>query len=262
MPTESVRGELGVVIDPILKGPSLEGYTFPPVRVPGLFDDMSDHCSRNPDRFVMWRLRCSLFERAWSLRGFEAFLMDMVQAPEFVDDLLDGICAFNLGMIERACRFPIDCVGFSDDYGAQRGLILSPELWRRFIKPRLAKMVGAAASYGKVTFLHSDGDIRAIVPDLIEVGLTILNPIQPDCMDIYALKRTYGRDLTFWGGISVQHLLPNGSPDAVRSEVRRLLREMGAGGGFIAAPTNLLGPDIPPENAVALIEELTRQVSG
>ena len=256
---ESIRGEIGMVRDPVLKEPSLKAYQFPNPRPPGLFDAMPAQLAAHPDRYSTWSLGFSLFERAWSLRGFDTFLLDMVEHPAFVDELLDRICAFNLELIDQACQHPFECVRFGDDWGAQRGMIMGPHLWRRFIKPRFARMVERARSYGKHVFLHSDGDILEIIPDLIEVGLTILNPVQPDVMDIYAVKREFGRDLTFLGGVSVQELLPRGTPEQIRAEVRQLIAEVGAGGGFIISPTHSLGSDIPLENLVVLTEEFSHQ---
>jgi uroporphyrinogen decarboxylase len=123
-------------------------------------------------------------------------------------------------------------------------------------------MVQRALSYGKTTFLHSDGDIQEIIPDLIEVGLTILNPVQPDVMDIYQVKREYGKDIAFHGGVSVQHFLPDSTAEEVRQGVRRLIKEVGAGGGFVIAPTHSLGNDIPGENLVVLVEEFAHQSWG
>jgi uroporphyrinogen decarboxylase len=257
---ESFPGEIGMVREPILKEPSLSGYEFPPARVPGLFDRMAEQVAANSDRYLSWGIGFSLYERAWSLRGIESFLLDMMENPSFADELLDRICEFNLDLIEFAAgRFAIDCVRFGDDWGAQQGLIMGPQLWRRFIKPRFARMVEKAHSYGKATFLHSDGDVQEVIPDLIEIGLDILNPIQPDVMDVYEIKREYGRDIAFHGGVSVQHFLPDGTAEQVRAGVRRLLRELGAGGGFIIAPTHSLGSDIPLANLVALTEEITHQ---
>jgi uroporphyrinogen decarboxylase len=258
---QSIPGELGVVNDPVLKEPSLRGYAFPPARRPGLFDGFGERVAEAAatERYVTWGIGFSLYERAWSLRGIEGFLLDLVEHPRFAHELLDRICEFNLALIEQACGYPIDNVRFGDDWGSQRGLIMGPALWREFIKPRFARMVGAARAAGKTAMLHTDGDVSAILPDLIEVGLTVLNPVQPDVMDIYAIKRKYGRDLCFHGGVSVQHFLPDSTEAEVRAEVRRLIREVGAGGGFIIAPTHSLGSDIPDANLVALVEEFTRQ---
>jgi uroporphyrinogen decarboxylase len=256
---ESVPGEIGMVREPILKEPTLSGYQFPPAHVPGLFDTFAEQAAQQADRYVAWGIGFSLYERAWSLRGIENFLMDMVERPGFAHELLDRICELNLALIDQACRFEFDMVRFGDDWGAQRGLITGPHLWREFVKPRFARMIERARSHGKTTFLHSDGDVAEIIPDLVEVGLTCLNPVQPDVMDIYQIKREYGRDIAFHGGVSVQHLLPDEPAERVRQEVRRLLREVGAGGGFIIAPTHSLGRDIPLENLVVLVEEFSQQ---
>jgi len=256
---ESTPGEIGMVREPRLREPTLQGYEFPSPDLPGLFDSFDDHAATQPDLYLIWGIGFSLYERAWSLRGMEPFLTDMVEHPAFAHELLDRICNFNVALTNRACGHTFDMVRFGDDWGSQRGLIMGPGLWREFIKPRFARMIQAAADHGKTTLLHSDGDISAIIPDLIEIGLTCLNPVQPDVMDIYQLKREYGKDIAFLGGVSVQHLLPNETPEGVRTEVRRLIREVGAGGGFIVGPTHSLGRDIPLENLLVLIDELTHQ---
>jgi uroporphyrinogen decarboxylase len=256
---ESFPGEIGMVRTPVLREPTLQGYEFPSPYAPGIFDLFDEQAAAQPDRYLLWGIGFSLYERAWSLRGMETFLLDMIERPAFAHELLDRICEFNVALTERACQHAFDMVRFGDDWGSQRGLIMGPFLWREFIKPRFARMVEAAAAHGRTTLLHSDGDVSAIIPDLIEVGLTCLNPVQPDVMDIYELKREYGKDLAFHGGVSVQHLLPDETPEGVRAEVRRLLREVGAGGGFIIAPTHSLGRDIPLENLLALTDELTHE---
>ena len=259
---DSFPGEIGMVRKPILKEPSLRGYEFPPTDVPGLFDTMDEQIARYPELYVSWGIGFSLYERAWTLRGIDSFLLDMVEHPQFADELLDRICEFNLALVDQACAHSFDNVRFGDDWGSQRGLIMGPKLWRRFIKPRFARMVHRAAAYGRTTLLHSDGDVVEIIPDLIEIGLTCLNPVQPDVMDIYWVKREYGRDIAFHGGVSVQHLLPDSTPEELRRELRRLIREVGAGGGFIAAPTHSLGSDIPLENLAVMVEEFAGQGDG
>ena len=259
---ETIPGEIGVLRDPILREPSLDGYRFPDPEIAGLFDKIDEELDRLSDGFCVWSLGFSLYERAWSLRGMEPFLTDMVERPVFAHRLLDHICEINLALIDRACEHEIDGIRFGDDWGAQRGLIMGPGLWRTFIKPRLTRMVHRVASHWKAPLLHSDGLIEEIIPDLIEIGLDVLNPAQPDVMDIYSLKKKYGRRIAFWGGVSVQQLLPRESPETVRREVRRLIQEVGREGGFIIAPTHTLGMDIPAENLLVLVEELTGQTVG
>ena len=256
---DSFPGEIGMVRDPVLKEPSLRGYEFPATDVPGLFGTMEEQIAQYPDLYVSWGIGFSLYERAWTLRGIDSFLLDMMEHPQFADELLDRICEFNLALIDQACMHSFDNVRFGDDWGSQRGLIMGPKLWRRFIKPRFGRMVQRALSYGKTTLLHSDGDVVEIIPDLIEVGLTCLNPVQPDVMDIYWVKKEYGKNIALHGGVSVQHLLPDSTPDELRLEMRRIIREVGRGGGFIMAPTHSLGSDIPLENLVVMVDELVGQ---
>lgn len=254
---EATPGEIGMVREPVLREATLAGYQFPETDIPGLWDGTQAQLDAHPERYSVWSLGFSLFERAWALRGLEPFLMDMVDEPDFAHALLDRICEVNLALIEQARAWPIDCIRFGDDWGAQQGLIMGPARWRTFIKPRFARMVAAVRQQGKHALLHSDGDIRAIIPDLVEVGLTILNPLQSDVMDVYEIKRTFGKDLAFLGGLSVQHVLPEGAPADVRREVETLIRELGRGGGYVCCPTHTLGPDIPVENILAVIECLT-----
>ncbi len=251
---QSETDEIGMVRDPVLTAASLDGYAFPSTDMPALWQDMPGQIAAHPELFSVWSLGFSLFERAWSLRGMEPFMMDMIEEPDFAHELLDRICDVNVALIEQACRFPVDCIRFGDDWGAQKGLMMGARHWREFIKPRFARMVATARRHGKEVLLHSDGDIREIIPDLVEVGLTILNPIQSDALDISEIKRTFGRDLAFLGGLSVQHTLPEGTPEQVTAEVRRLVRLMGAGGGYIICPTHSMGADIPSENLIAMME--------
>lgn len=233
---------------------SLAGYTFPDPHDPRRTAHFEEQIRANPDRLIVCNIGFSLFERAWTLRGMENLLIDMAEAPAFVDELLDAITEYNLGIIEEACRYPIDAVMFGDDWGSQRGLLMGPAKWRRFIKPRLQRMYGAVKQAGRFVFIHSCGAVAELFPDLIEIGLDCFNPFQPEVMDVYALKREYGQDLTFYGGVSTQRTLPYGTPDDVRQEVRRLCAEIGRGGGYICAPAHAVPGDVPVENLIALIE--------
>jgi uroporphyrinogen decarboxylase len=256
---QSETEEFGMVREPILKEPSLAGYTFPSTQIPHLWDGVQAKLDATPDLFTVWSLGFSLFERAWSMRGMEDFMMDMIEQPDFAHELLDRICEVNLALVEQACQFSYDCIRFGDDWGAQKGLMMGARHWREFIKPRFARMVAAVRRQGKAALLHSDGDIREIIPDLVEMGLTILNPIQSDSMDIVEIKRTFGKDLSFLGGLSVQHTLPEGTPNQVRDEVKRLISVMGAGGGYIICPTHSMGSDIPPDNLIAMMDAFIQQ---
>ncbi len=153
-----------------------------------------------------------------------------------------------------------DCIAVSDDYGTQKGMLMSPGHWREFIKPQLEKIYSMARDNGRKTFHHSCGNIQEIIPDFIELGLDILHPIQPEAMDIVKTKQQFGDKLTFCGGIPTQSVLPDGTPDQVRNEVRRLKNIMGQAGGYILEPGITVQADVPLENIVAMIEEARIQV--
>jgi uroporphyrinogen decarboxylase len=152
-------------------------------------------------------------------------------------------------------RFAFDGIALSDDYGTQHGMLMSPEHWRRFVRPRLAEIYDLARRRGRTVLHHSCGNVVPIVGDLIDLGVDVLHPIQPEAMDIVALKREFGGDLTLCGGVPTQDLLPRGTPAEVRAEVRRLKDVMGKGGGYILEPGITLQADVPLANLVAMIEE-------
>jgi len=164
-----------------------------------------------------------------------------------------------IGRLARDFGDRIDAIGFSDDYGAQNALLISPAHWRRFFKPHLRRMYDRIHAAGKFVYLHSCGHVTPIVGELIELGVDMLQPIQPESMDIFALKREFGRQITFAGGISTQYTLPFGTPQQVRDETLRCLDEMGAGGGYVAAPAKPILPGVPLANAVALLDTLAGQ---
>ena len=155
-------------------------------------------------------------------------------------------------LVDKLCTLPIDGMFFGDDWGDQRGVILGPDRWRRFIKPRVKKLYERAHDAGKFVFTHCCGNAFDVIPDMIEVGLDVLESLQPEAMDVYEIKRRYGKDLRLWGGLGMQQTLAFGSPQDVRSEIRRLIAELGSGGGYILAPAKPLMEDVPTENAVAV----------
>jgi uroporphyrinogen decarboxylase len=255
----AASGTIGLVQEHPLRTRSLDGYEFPPPLGPKTFELYLESIEQRQEYFLVAGIGFSLFERAWTLRGMEELLIDMVEAPGFVDELLDAITEWNLTLIRKMVTYDIDCVRLGDDWGAQRGLIMGPACWRRFLKPRLARMFEAIHAGGKATMIHSDGDIQAILPDLVAIGLDIYNPLQPDVMDPYKVKRGHGDHLSFHGGVSVQQFLPFATAQEVRREVRRMLTELGAGGGFIIAPTHSILEDVPVENLAALLETVAEQ---
>lgn len=133
-------------------------------------------------------------------------------------------------------------------------LLMSPDTWQEMIRDGEQKEYDLVHSYGKDVWVHSCGCVERIIPSLVEMGLDVLNPVQPECMDLAKLKRDFGDKLAFWGGISTQQVLPFGTPDEVKAEVRRVRRLMATGGGYILAPAQEIQEDVPAENIIALVE--------
>jgi uroporphyrinogen decarboxylase len=198
----------------------------------------------------------SVFEQSWYIRGLEDLMMDLVTAPEVAHYFFERTAALQQCAAEQFARAGVDIIITGDDVAWQRGLLMSAETWRKFLKPRLAATVQVVkrANPASFVFYHSDGNIELLIPELIEIGIDILNPIQPECMDPAAIKRKYGGRLSFWGTVSVQRTMPFGTPEDVRAEVRARIREVGHGGGLILAPAHVLGPETPWENIVAFFE--------
>ncbi len=202
------------------------------------------------------------FERAWNMRGMQEFMIDIASEPVFVKSLLDNLLEIMLDCIDKTVQDygdSVDAIGWTDDYGGQTNLMISPRSWRNLFKPRLAILSERIRRSGKSVFFHSCGNIKAILPDLIEIGVDIVNPIQPESMDIFKLKQEFGKDICFFGGLGTQHTLISGTPQEVRAEVALCLREMRKGGGFIIAPAKEIMENVPIENAIALIDSLRLQ---
>jgi uroporphyrinogen decarboxylase len=213
-------------------------------------------------KYVLVRISGCHFEKGNSARGIENFLADMAADPSFARRLLTLIIDRNLVMLDNLLALPeIDGVMLGSDWGSQHGLLMSPATWQEMIRPGEQRMYDLVRSYGKDVWLHSCGNIERIIPSLIEMGLNVLNPVQPEVMDISRLKREYGKQLTFWGGISTQQTLPFSAPEEVKMEVRRVRDEMSRGGGYILAPAQHVQRDVPLENLMALLE-VARETCG
>jgi uroporphyrinogen decarboxylase len=254
--------DIGVIEGAALPEPSLAGLALPDPHDPRRTAPIPAFLQEHSDQFLLCDIGFSLFERAWTLRGLENFFMDLALNPGFVGELLDAITDYVLALVREAGRFGFDGFRFGDDWGQQSGVTMGPEAWRRFIKPRVARLYGAAHEAGKFVFIHSCGAVQALFPDLIEVGVDVFNPFQPEVMDVVEMKRRFGDRLAFYGGVSTQRTLPYGSPAEVRTEVRRLIREVGRGGGYILAPAHDVQRDVPLENLLALAEEARNQGDG
>jgi uroporphyrinogen decarboxylase len=198
----------------------------------------------------------STFDYSWLIRGYEPFLADLACGEESVQILMDRVSDTIADLLKNLAARGVDIVGVGEDVGSQTALIMSPNTWRKEIKPRFRKIIQAAKSAKPdvLFFYHSDGKIETIIPDLIEIGVDILNPVQPECMDPVEIKKKFGDKLAFWGGVGTQTTLPFGKPQDVREAVQKLFRTVGKGGGFVCAPSHTLEPEVPWDNIMAFVE--------
>lgn len=251
--------DIGTVIEHPLKEANIRNYIFPDPNEIMKLDKIPEFIKRNNDKFLIGALGFTLYERAWIMRGIEPVLMDFLENPIFIEELFDQITEFNLVITKRLCQYSIDAFHFGDDWGQQHGLIMNPDTWRRFFKKPLKKMYDAVHDAGLPVSIHSCGDIMDIIPDLIEIGVNMISPLQAEALDFDYLKKEYGKYISFWGGVSTQQTLPHGTADDVRKEMRDRINVLGKGGGYVLAPSHELQGDIPLENMLAFIDEAQHQ---
>ena len=253
-----VDKDIGMVEGCRLPSPSLEGFEWPDPCDARFFADIPAKLDAWGDRFRVFQIGFSLFERAWTLRGLENLMMDFIEDPRFVDELLNSIADYNIAQIRRALDYEIDAVYFGDDWGQQRGLQMGGRHWRRFLLPVLRRMYGEVRRAGKFVMIHSCGDVDELFEDLIAAGVNCFNPFQPEVMDVWNLLPQYRGRLAFHGGLSTQRTLPRGTVDDVRQETGRLL-ELGREGGYIFAPAHDVQGDVPLENMLAFLDVVQQQ---
>lgn len=253
-----VDKDIGVVDKLLLEDPEdLDSYVLPPVDEGFIRGCMERLMSEANGRFTVAGIGFSLFERAWTLRGMENLLCDMIVEPDFVHELLSRITQRNLKILDIVLEYDVDAVYFGDDWGQQRGLIMGPACWRTFIKPRLAELYGRVHEAGKYVVQHSCGDVREVMEDLHEVGLNLYQTFQPEIYGYDYAEKLFGK-IAIWGGISTQRDLPTMTPDEVRQVTRELLVAF-PHGGLVAAPTHAVPGDVPPENIEAMMSVLKNQ---
>ena len=200
-------------------------------------------------------MTCTIFERAWQIRGLDQLLMDFLENEEVADLLLDRETRHAKARAQRFAAAGADILYLGDDVGMQDRLIMSVQVWDRFLRDRMAQIIDAAreAKPDILVMYHSDGYIDPLVPRLIDIGVDVLDPVQPECMDPAAIKHTYGDRLSFHGTLGIQHTLPFGTPEEVRRETRERIETVGKGGGLFLAPTHSIAPEVPYENIHAFV---------
>ncbi len=261
---ENESGEYTEIIGPPLEGDrgKLDSFQIPDPHEESQYDSfrrMKDLYGK--EKWLIGSSQISIFEAAWYLRGMEDLMMDMALEQEYVDSLMDKVMQFPLVASCKHASLGADMFWFGDDVAHQKGMMMSVEMWRRFLKPRYAELFAAPKRINpdiKVAY-HSCGNCQAILDDLIEIGLDVLNPLQPLAIDPFEVKKRYGTGLSLFGGLCVQHTMPRGRPDEVRSAVSRLKKECGQGGGYILSPAHHLQADTPLENIEAFYSEALRE---
>lgn len=256
----SIDKDIGDVKGSVLEEPTLEGYTFPDPLNPRFYENLESDIASKPDLFRVYQIGFSLYERAWTLRGLTNLLMDFYMHPEFVHELMNAICNYNLAQIDKALEYDIDAVHFGDDWGQQQGLIMGYDVWKEFIYPYLKKMYERVHQSGKFVTIHSCGDVDELFDDLIGIGLNSFNPFQPEVMDIHEILPRYRGRLAFHGGLSMQKTLPFGTKEDVINESKRLL-ELGRDGGYIFSASHAVESDTSLENMLAFIEVANKQLN-
>ena len=201
-------------------------------------------------------MQCTVWEQAWYLRGMENLMIDMMTDSPMAEVLLDKTTEMAVMRAESFVKNGVDLLFVGDDVGMQHTIMMSESLYCEWIKPRLKRVIDAARAINPniLVFYHSCGFVTPFIPHLIDVGVDVLNPIQPECMNFEELHEMYGDRLSFHGTIGTQSVMPFGTPDDVRREVFKNLEIAGDKGGLYVGPTHLLEPEVPVENVVAYIK--------
>ena len=251
---------------PVLSEPTLDGYTMPtPELSAERVQQLTGAVGADRDSFtIVGAGTCGLWDTCWHMRGLENAMIDSIAEPKFFEELIDKLTERDLQAVALRKDIPSDALMGADDLGHQNGVMLGPERWRKYFKKPWSRIFDAIHKQGKYTIIHCCGSVHGIVGDLIDIGLDVLQSVQPEPfgMNPYELKKKYGKDITFWGCLGSQSTIPFGTPDSIKTEVRKLKREMGKGGGFILDGAKQLQPDTPVENAVAVIDAFTEVYSS
>lgn len=251
-------GDWGELVEYPLKSPFLKGYAFPDGSQSLRRDHVTAIRRKYPDHFIV-AVGFGLFENGWALCGFENYLGYLAGEPQFIQELTEGLAEFSCAVTRQLAGLDVDAIRFGDDWGFQDRLMIRPELWRTTFKKHYRKIYEAARDAGLIVTIHSCGNITDILPDLIDIGVQVVNAFQPEAMDVAYCKRMYGSQLTFWGGLGCQSTLPFGTPNDVRREVRDRL-QLFKNGGYILAPAGAVPTETPAENIAAIVELAKRQL--
>lgn len=223
----------------------------------GRFDQAAAYLApHHNNKYCFGIIHLALFERLHSLRGMENVFIDLFNHLDETRRLLEVLLEYLLGLVAEWFKLGVDGIFFTDDWGSQRGLLISPDFWRTLFKPYYKTLFETVHQYDMDVLFHSCGNVISIVGDLIDLNVDVLDPIQPGAMDIENLSAQFGGKIAFSGGVDVQNLLTHGTPQQIRDTVQHMIDTLGIpyGGSFLIGPANVMTPDIPFKNIIALFE--------
>jgi len=241
----------------------VEHFPFPDPLADGRFDDARKYIHQYRDEFfIIGDLELTMFEMAWHMVGLEKFMIDLTSGESYVGVLLDRIKEWSIALGKRLVDLGVHGIWTGDDFGAQNGMLISPRLWRTVFKPRYAELWAElkATSPDVLLMYHSDGAVAPILDDLVEIGMDVFNPVQPNVPghDPQELKDHFGDRLSFWGAIDQQYLLPNGAPEEIEADVAEKIKVLGQGGGYMISPAHIVQADTSPENLQVFIDAVRK----
>jgi uroporphyrinogen decarboxylase len=245
-------GDLGIPVNKAVDENSVESYVFPEINEEALGKSLNA-MKDDREHFRMFRQTFTLYERVWALMGMEDTLAGMALEEDHVMRMFERVAEYQHRLLDRVLDEDFEGIYFGDDWGSQQGLIMGPECFRKYIKPFLKELVAKVKKHGKYVLLHCCGNIEEVLPEIIEIGVDAYNTVQPEIYDLQKIKNEYGKDLTFWGAISTQQLLPRASAEEVYEKSVKTIKTLGKGGGYIFSPTHALTPDIPVDNVRAML---------
>jgi uroporphyrinogen decarboxylase len=246
--------------EPTFKEPSLDGFTWPEAERLADWDALAQNYAAKKDTFKLCGMCYGFVERASFMRGVEDLMMDMIEHPQFVHDLFDGYLKLRLELIDMIIdRIPVEGIFDGGDDCDQRGPMMGLAKWQEFIKPRLQAVIEHVHAKGLPVVAHMCGNVRPIIDDLLDIKLDVLESLQPEAMDVYELKKATAGRMALIGGLGTQQTLPFGTPEEIYAETKKLIRELGKGGGYILASAKAVMEDVPTRNAVAYFEAAVEQ---
>jgi uroporphyrinogen decarboxylase len=251
-------GDWGFVDHPV-KDMEIGDYKFPDGSKKGRFYEAEKVAAQNPGCFNLLQMT-GIFDTAWHPTGIQDMLMGMALDSDFTGKMMDMALEYNLGILEQLPDY-IHGVRFIEDWGDQKCLMMGLKNWRRYLKPRLKEMYQACKKKGCAVFIHSCGNITELLPEIIELGVDVVDPVQPEVMDINLIKKEYGKDIVLFGGMGCQSTIPLGTPEQVLNEARERVALLSEGGKCIFGPSGAIPTEAPIENVIALIE-FCKEMSG